>query len=208
MAASCTYTFDPDEWVARTGGTTRLEEPWQYPHEQLEGTDRCLFHADPALREERDIDATDLREALLACLEAGGRGTREFVGARLRDLDLGARDVGDNKATSEFFRKAVAFRRKQYGRIIRGNTDRGALSRSRAVGRWLTNAFFSTTCGYGERPTRVLWVSFALIGVFSVFFAILGIDMAIVNLLTALEGFIGAFFIALFVFSLTRSLNR
>ena len=130
--------------------------------------------------------------------------------------------------------KEMGYRRAQYTATIRDGGD-GTLSRSRALGRWVTNAFFSVTCGYGERPSRVIAVSVFIIGLFAVFFAVLGVEMpnsvadplvyslqsytslvldppqgsnAVVNVLTALEGFVGGFLIALFVFSLTRSLHR
>ncbi|WP_424018493.1 pentapeptide repeat-containing protein [Halorientalis pallida] len=148
----------------------------------------------------------------------------------------GASSVGDNKATSEFFMKEMAYRRRQYRRVLLGDGDGGALSKPRALSKWLTNAFFQATCGYGERPSRVVLVSALVIALFTIPYAVVGVDIAnsqvadplvyslqsftslvldppqgantVVNTLTAFEGFVGGFFIALFVFSLTRSLHR
>jgi len=101
---------------------------------------------------------------------------------------------------------------------------------------WVSNLTMDVTTGYGERPRNVVVSSLATVGVFAGIywsFDALGTDASdleyvlfsfqgfiqfiigtsprgdvLVRLATAIEGFVGAFLIALFVFTLTRSLNR
>lgn len=118
----------------------------------------------------------------------------------------------------------------------RGALD--VLVRLRATAGWVTSWFYNLTCGYGERPLRTVISSGALIGVFAFVYMALGtpvpggesplgylsfsvqtfVTLLIgpvpdtypvhTRLLTGLEAFAGAFFIALFVFALTRSIKR
>lgn len=101
---------------------------------------------------------------------------------------------------------------------------------------WLSNITLWATCGYGEKPSYIFLSSLTIVGVFSLLYSstkglpnepgmieyltysfqgfiqlIVGVDPsggAIFRLLTAFEGFLGAFLIALFVLTLTRSIER
>lgn len=135
----------------------------------------------------------------------------------------GANEIGDTKAAAEFFRQEMLSRRAQYLPY--------------EPGRWIANALLDFTTGYGERPSRVVVVSVATIFAFSGVFAVLRpqplyntpigylvlslqsfITLVLggaedvggpwIRLLAQIEGFIGAFLIALFVFTLTRSIHR
>jgi len=135
----------------------------------------------------------------------------------------GANAIGDTKAAAEFFRLEMLYRRAQY--------------LPAEPGRWVANALLDLTAGYGERPSRVVAVSvgtvFAFGGVFALLrseplydtpvgYLVLSLQSFItlvlggaedvggpwIRLLAQVEGFIGAFLIALFVFTLTRSIHR
>jgi len=100
---------------------------------------------------------------------------------------------------------------------------------------WVSNLTMDVTTGYGERPRNVVVSSLATVGVFAgiywsfdalgtdasdleyVLFSFQGFiqfigtsprDNVLVRLATAIEGFVDAFLIALFMFTLTRSINR
>lgn len=147
----------------------------------------------------------------------------------------GAETVGDNTAAAEFFRKEMIYRRKQHAEVLT-DADEPASARMRAAGRWVANLLLDVTAGYGERPWRVIVASVCTILAFTLVFAsaapsqsghlirslalsigafvtlVLGTTgqtaNPLMNVLAQLEGFIGAFFIALFVFTLTRSIHR
>lgn len=147
-----------------------------------------------------------------------------------------ANEVGDSKAASEFFLREMAFRRKRQVRRVRSLDDwREVLQ---GVGSWVTNWFFNVTCGYGERPLRTVNASALTVVVFAALYGLAGVtiqpyngpvsylifsaqtfvtfivgatavDQSLqVRALTSMEAFFGAFFVALFVFSLTRSIHR
>jgi hypothetical protein len=148
----------------------------------------------------------------------------------------GAGDEGDNKATSEFFLRELRYRRKQYAEIALDPWEYGVKNSLRSGGRWVANRFFDSTCGYGERPSKVIVSSAVIVGLFGILYFLMDVELpnegwagppiyslqsyvslvigapespnAMINLLSATESFIGAFFIALFVFALTRSLHR
>lgn len=135
----------------------------------------------------------------------------------------GANEIGETKAAAEFFRHEMLNRRKQY--------------LPDAPGKWIANALLDVTAGYGERPSRVVGVSVGTILAFGGVFALLRseplydtpvgylvlslqsfITLVLggaedvggpwIRLLAQIEGFVGAFLIALFVFTLTRSIHR
>lgn len=146
----------------------------------------------------------------------------------------GANEIGDTKAAAEFFRKEMLYRRRQYRRKLQhGSTEQ----RTVALWRWLANMLLDVTAGYGERPSRVVATASSVVVLFTLLFwslepsqpygsaagylilslesfstLVLGgaaqIDDPQVRLLANVEGFIGAFLIALFVFTLTRSIHR
>lgn len=144
----------------------------------------------------------------------------------------GANDVGDNRAASAFFLKEMKYRRKGYIEVAAEATPF-----ERVVGavKWVASWFFNITCGYGERPlntiasavgTIVLFagllyaagvqfdspVEYLLVSTQSFVALILGdlpnSGLDSLKVLTSIEAFVGAFFIGLFVFSLTRSIHR
>jgi uncharacterized protein YjbI with pentapeptide repeats len=148
----------------------------------------------------------------------------------------GANEIGDTKVAAEFFRQEMRFRRKQYSPTIRDSTKRPQ-TRITAVGRWIANSLLNLTAGYGERPSRVVGVSVGTIAAFASLFAVIrpsppyetsigylilslesfitlvlgGADTVsdpLIRFLALVEGFVGAFLIALFVFTLTRSIHR
>lgn len=147
----------------------------------------------------------------------------------------GADRVGAKTAASEFFIREMRFRRRLNWKVA-ASSDRPTVERVTNFGRWLSNWFFNITCGYGERALRTVGMSVALIVVFAPFYWLLGAPRSetllgavsfsaqafvtlifgytssasptSVQFLGAVEGFIGAFSIALFVFTLTRSIHR
>jgi uncharacterized protein YjbI with pentapeptide repeats len=148
----------------------------------------------------------------------------------------GANQVGDTAAAAEFFRLEMLFRRRSHGQIVR-HGGRSLSHRVVSVGRWIGNLLLSLTAGYGERPSRVVATAVATVAVFTVgFWALLGrpphghplgylvvslesfltlvlaggapISNPWIRLFALVEGFVGAFLVALFVFTLTRSIHR
>ncbi|MFU1779986.1 pentapeptide repeat-containing protein [Haloarcula japonica] len=147
----------------------------------------------------------------------------------------GANDIADNTAASEFFMSQLAYRRRCQSRRVR---DSGASlrERGRALARWGMNAFLFVTTGYGERASYTLAASAVLIaayaglyiaiapdlfgsvgqyaqlslGSFIAFFlgGVGGVSNPTVSLLAQSEAFLGGFFVALYVFALTRSVSR
>jgi uncharacterized protein YjbI with pentapeptide repeats len=157
--------------------------------------------------------------------------------AQLENLYLraknGAQQIGENKVASEFFRREVKYRRAGHAKRAREATG---TDRLRAAGRWVANAILDASSGFGERPSRPIVLSAVLILVFAGLYLLLGVQLpyvgllgyltfsveafvalivgepqttnTVVSFLVAIEGLVGAFIIALFVFTLTRSLNR
>jgi len=147
----------------------------------------------------------------------------------------GAARVGASKASAEFFRREMRARRAGYRRRA-ADADRPMTERLVAGGRYLANGALALTAGYGERPSRTVIASAGVVGLFALVFAgvfatrtaanpvfpllysfqsfiafLVGSPPAVgpsVQALSALEGFVGAFLIALFVFTLTRSVHR
>ncbi|QIO21872.1 pentapeptide repeat-containing protein [Haloarcula sp. JP-L23] len=147
----------------------------------------------------------------------------------------GANDIADNTAASAFFVSQLAYRRRTHaGRVVDRSTP--LWGRVRSLGRWGLNGFLFLTTGYGERPSYTLGASVALVvgyaalylalaprlfadvgqylqlslGSFIAFFlgGVGAVDDGMVNVVAQSEAFLGAFFIALYVFALTRSVSR
>lgn len=142
----------------------------------------------------------------------------------------GANDIGDDGAAAQFFIREMTARGASHRERL---TRSGGI---RPLVDLLGNLILRVTCGYGERPSYTLGFSAVIIGVFTVGYAIAGVSapyggfdglvtfsaQAFVSallsnptpadqtaaLLVAVEGFLGGFMIALFVFTLTRSINR
>lgn len=143
----------------------------------------------------------------------------------------GAAAAGASKVASEFFRKELISRRRHHLELSR--TADSVRERIRYRGRYTANLLLGTTTGYGERPSYVfvwaLGIVFAFAGLYStttpsrfglehLLFSfqsfitfILGTpptENLAARILSSIQGFLGAFFIALFVFTLTRSIHR
>lgn len=144
----------------------------------------------------------------------------------------GAADVGDNRAASEFFLKEMKYRRRASLDQFR---DGSGIQRVTGVLKWLTSWFFNLTCGYGERPGNTVLSAVGTVVVFAFLFYSTGVALSSpseyllmslqsfvalilgelpesgllsLKVLSSIEAFVGAFFIGLFVFSLTRSIHR
>ena len=143
----------------------------------------------------------------------------------------GANDVGDATAAAEFFRREMRYRRAGHAAAFRSN--RGP---DRAVAAYdgLANTVLDATAGYGERPGWTMLSSLAVVVAFAGAYAALGVpadapvelllfsfqsfitfvvgpapaESFAVRLLSSAQGFLGAFLVALFVFALTRSVDR
>lgn len=141
----------------------------------------------------------------------------------------GANDVGDNRAASAFFLKEMAYRRKGY------LGDSGSLPSLRGGLRWAASWLLNVTSGYGEKPLYTTASAGVTVLGFATLFYCSGVrfsepreyivvslqsfvalilgdlptsDIGPLRILTSIEAFVGAFFIGLFVFSLTRSVHR
>jgi hypothetical protein len=142
----------------------------------------------------------------------------------------GANGIGDDGAAAQFFIREMTARGASHREQL---TSAGGL---RPLVNLLGNLTLRGTCGYGERPSYTVGFSAVIISVFTVGYAIAGVGapysgpdglvtfsvQAFVSallsnptpanqtaaLLVAVEGFLGGFMIALFVFTLTRSINR
>lgn len=147
----------------------------------------------------------------------------------------GADRVGDNRSASEFFIREKRATRDRHA--VRADEADGLVDRVRARYDWGSNLLFSVAAGYGERPRRTVVLSALVIALFSVVYAatiqsppygravgyvILSLESFVtlvlggaasiadprIRLLAQIQGFVGAFLIALFVVTLTRSIDR
>jgi len=156
----------------------------------------------------------------------------------------GAIQMGENTAAREFHYREMLNRGRSYlNRCVRTSMFRARKGRLRATrlklyffGTWLINLLFRFTCGYGERPGRVIAFSTAIILSFALLYPLTGVyfqtasvleplafsfqsfnavflgkppvNTLAASVLVSIEGFLGPFFIALFVFTITQSLSR
>ncbi|WP_435067593.1 pentapeptide repeat-containing protein [Haloplanus sp. C73] len=155
----------------------------------------------------------------------------------------GAIDVGENTAAREFHYRELVCRGESHRRRLT-EWDRGddesrlafARRKSHAARKLCSNLLLRTTCGYGERPGRVVLASIVVILGYAAAYDQVGVDLsyrgwggalafsfqsfnalvlglpevesATLGVLVASEAFLGPFFVALFVFSITQSLGR
>jgi len=139
--------------------------------------------------------------------------------------------VGNNTAIGEFYYKEMAYKRKHHAESVLTG-DRSLVGGGLA---WLGNAALMATTGYGEHPLRTVGTSvvivvgfaglfhFALIPSLSPSEALLFSFQNFITFLigtapqrttlavtavSIVQGFLGAFFVALFVYVFTRRLNR
>ena len=147
-----------------------------------------------------------------------------------------AMSTGETKAGAEFFINEMMYRRKNHW-IKMTSKDVSLKHSIQSGGKWIANTALMISSGYGERPWRVIGTAVGIIVTFSFLFRIflpsapfssplgylilssesfitlvLGGSPAItdetVRLMANFEGFTGAFLMALFVFTLTRSIER
>ena len=143
----------------------------------------------------------------------------------------GAKQVGNTTAAGHFYYKEMTYRRKHLANL----TPSSAGTKFRNRFDWLRNAVLWVVTGYGEYPLRVIGSSIGIVlgfgGLYQIFAAteasisesllfsaqsfitfIVGSPpqgtTTVVATLSLFQGFIGAFFIALFVYTFTRRLSR
>ena len=153
-----------------------------------------------------------------------------------RKAKNGADIVGEPKISSYFFRKEMIYRRKKHWDTVFA-AEKSIVRRLTASFEWIANTVLYLTAGYGERPSWVVVTSISTIILFSIAYNSVGIYTGENNILTSLlfsaqsfvtfivggspestslivellsvsEGFIGAFLVAVFVFTLTRTVYR
>ncbi|MFC7057818.1 pentapeptide repeat-containing protein [Halovenus salina] len=162
----------------------------------------------------------------------------DYSPTRLENLYLraknGANEIGETRAAAEFFIYEMVYRRRNhYHLALTGSSIR---ERLRAASKWVSNTALQFSCGYGERPFRPVVFSMGLIVAFASLYALLGAPVVypgflgyltfsiegfvslvlglpdvtnpVLGFFVAVEGFLGGFIIALFVFTLTRSISR
>jgi len=165
---------------------------------------------------------------------------RENVYLRAKN---GAAQTGESAAAREFHLREMKSRGDGYlyellarGPGGAGSSPQRAFERIGYLRKWLTNQFLRFTCGYGERPSRVVYSSLFVIVLYAAIYSLLGVKVvyrgslstlafsfevynalilglpevssSAIGTLVATEAFLGPFFIALFVFSITQSLAR
>jgi hypothetical protein len=150
------------------------------------------------------------------------------------DAKQAASDQGLNDVAAEFFVREKRFKRRGHARQVRAGES--LFGRVTALFDWAANLTMDVTTGYGERPRNIVLTSLGTVALFTGIYRALdalpsgsGVPAyllfslqnfvtfiigtrpegtLVVRYASALEAFLGAFFIALFVFTLTRSLNR
>jgi hypothetical protein len=146
----------------------------------------------------------------------------------------GANEIGETRASAEFFIYEMIYRRRNHRHLAL--TGSGVRERLRAASKWVSNAALQLSCGYGERPFRPVVFSLVLVVAFAGVYALLhapvvypgflgyltfsvegfvslvlglpDVNSPLLSLVVAVEGFLGGFVVALFVFTLTRSISR
>jgi hypothetical protein len=146
---------------------------------------------------------------------------------------IGAKNVGYKKAEAEFFLNEMHYARKRHRKNVR-NKSISYKSRMYSFVKWSSSSLYNITCGYGERPLRPFVASVVIIALSTIIYVFFGTEVSVLEalevslqsfvgfmigpppsnlafnlaLLSGFEALIGAFLIALFVFTLTRSLDR
>lgn len=153
-----------------------------------------------------------------------------------RKAKNGANRAGEPKASSYFFRKEMSYRRKRHWETVQDPEIPG-VRRLTAGFRWVANAVLYVTAGYGERPSWTIVSSILSILLFAGAYVVLGVYTGnartvesllfstqsfvtfivgegpeavgfSLRALSVLQGFVGAFLVAVFVFTLTRTVYR
>lgn len=193
------------------------------PEEQVDVDTVSTVDLETVLRE-RYADPDDFR----------ARDNPEVWERTYLDAKTAASDQGLNEVAAEFFVREKRFKRKRHAQRV--HDCNSMFERAKGAFDWVSNLTMDVTTGYGERPRNVVVSSLATVGLFTgIYWALDALDSGSgaleyllfsfqgfiqfilgaspqgsvpVRLATAIEGFLGAFLIALFVFTLTRSLNR
>ncbi|QGN07939.1 hypothetical protein Hrd1104_11980 [Halorhabdus sp. CBA1104] len=85
--ASCTYSFDSQDWQEKHGVDIIDHWTWDCPHEQYgEDTERCIFHMSSDARDAAGIGEEEFRERFIEDILRGEEN--ELHGAILDDLPL------------------------------------------------------------------------------------------------------------------------
>ncbi|MFC6613668.1 hypothetical protein ACFQAS_01615 [Halopenitus salinus] len=85
--ASCTYSFDSQDWQKERGVDIIDHWTWDCPHEQYgENTERCIFHMSSHARDAAGIGEGEFRERFIEDILRGEEN--ELHGATLDDLPL------------------------------------------------------------------------------------------------------------------------
>lgn len=143
----------------------------------------------------------------------------------------GAQQAGNSTAVGQFYYKEMTYRRKHLLSLFMNNDS----SRLSLLSGWFRNLSLMLVTGYGEYPLRIVSSSVAaILGFAAIFRALLTPTPSltesilfssqsfitfivgptprettqIVTMLSIIEGFLGGFFVALFVYAFTRRLNR
>lgn len=146
----------------------------------------------------------------------------------------GAIETGDSNAAGEFHFRELSNRGLSYRqRAADAETRR---EQAHFLWRWVSNRALKYTCGYGERSSYVIISSVVLVFVYAVVYSLFSIPTSyqgvfgslvlsfdafnalalglpsvedpMVGVLVTSEAFLGPFFIALFVFTITQSIGR
>lgn len=146
----------------------------------------------------------------------------------------GAIETGDSNAAGEFHFRELNNRGLSYWRRAANAETRR--EQAHFLWRWVSNRGLKYTCGYGERSSYVILSSVVLVLVYAVVYSVLSIPTSYqgvfgplvlsfdafnalalglpsvedptVGVLVTSEAFLGPFFIALFVFTITQSIGR
>ena len=156
--------------------------------------------------------------------------TEDLISTYLKAKN-GAEAVGESRAGSQFFLKEMRYRRRHHRERMRNGP---LCARVGGAADWFSNLAYDISIGYGERPGRTVIFSMIVILAYTAVYQTLEVRSGIlentvlssqafvtlvlggipddgrlvVQIAAASEAFLGAFFIALFVFALTRSVHR
>jgi uncharacterized protein YjbI with pentapeptide repeats len=208
-------------------GSSRTFEGVRFVDAEFDGFDFAAYSADLAA-DEWAIHRFDADEASVADDLSPSEGVSTYLRAK-----NGTNQVGDNSAAAGFFINEMQYRRARYRQTSRETEDiQGKLVWQ---GKRTANVMLDLSSGYGERPSRTVLSSLVVIRVRRVVrprrtrpslssplgYAVFSIESfvalligtpptttSLLSFVVAFEGFLGAFFIALFVFTLTRSIER
>lgn len=79
----CQFVFDPNLWP---NNVDMMDEPWNCPYPALDGSDYCIFHIHPLIREIRFDSDTQRRFEQIKAIKS--TGVIQIVCAVFRNLDL------------------------------------------------------------------------------------------------------------------------